>query len=117
VGLDVPRGLEAIGYKGSDVGELVQGTLPQRRVLDLARELPLFTFPLLALTSSPSSMQPASRAMMDARSCRGSLSMLVSLSLCSLGADRKTADSPTILQCPSKYIPPSSWKVVCQKMF
>lgn len=38
MGLDVPRGLEAIGYKGSDVGELVQGTLPQRRVLDLARE-------------------------------------------------------------------------------
>lgn len=38
VGLDVPRGLNAIGYKGGDVTELVNGTLPQRRVLDLARE-------------------------------------------------------------------------------
>jgi len=36
VGLDVPRGLKAIGYKDSDVNELVTGTLPQRRVLDLA---------------------------------------------------------------------------------
>lgn len=58
VGLDVPRGLNAIGYKvrsccgrdggrtrlterhqDSDIGELVLGTLPQRRVLDLARKL------------------------------------------------------------------------------
>lgn len=37
VGLDVPRGLKAIGYKSGDVDELVKGTLPQRRVLDLAR--------------------------------------------------------------------------------
>ncbi|KAK4699696.1 hydroxyacid-oxoacid transhydrogenase, partial [Phenoliferia sp. Uapishka_3] len=36
VGLDVPRGLNAIGYKDSDITELVTGTLPQRRVLDLA---------------------------------------------------------------------------------
>ncbi|GAA6001820.1 hydroxyacid-oxoacid transhydrogenase [Rhodotorula paludigena] len=36
VGLDVPRGLKAIGYKSGDVDELVKGTLPQRRVLDLA---------------------------------------------------------------------------------
>ncbi|GAA6033319.1 hypothetical protein JCM8097_006690 [Rhodosporidiobolus ruineniae] len=36
VDLDVPRGLKAIGYKESDVDELVLGTLPQRRVLDLA---------------------------------------------------------------------------------
>ncbi|ORY80714.1 putative alcohol dehydrogenase [Leucosporidium creatinivorum] len=36
VGLDVPRGLEAIGYKSEDNEELVNGTLPQRRVLDLA---------------------------------------------------------------------------------
>ncbi|KDE03823.1 hydroxyacid-oxoacid transhydrogenase [Microbotryum lychnidis-dioicae p1A1 Lamole] len=36
VGLDVPRGLNAVGYKSADVDELVLGTLPQRRVLDLA---------------------------------------------------------------------------------
>ncbi|TNY18701.1 iron-containing alcohol dehydrogenase-domain containing protein [Rhodotorula diobovata] len=36
VGLDVPRGLKAIGYGMGDVDELVHGTLPQRRVLDLA---------------------------------------------------------------------------------
>ncbi|KAK4053410.1 hypothetical protein OIV83_001575 [Microbotryomycetes sp. JL201] len=36
VGLDVPRGLKAIGYKESDNADLVKGTLPQRRVLDLA---------------------------------------------------------------------------------
>ncbi|KAH9482644.1 Hydroxyacid-oxoacid transhydrogenase, mitochondrial [Psilocybe cubensis] len=35
-GLGVPRGLKAVGYKASDVEKLVQGTLPQRRVLDLA---------------------------------------------------------------------------------
>ncbi|PPQ98511.1 hypothetical protein CVT24_004002 [Panaeolus cyanescens] len=34
--LGVPRGLKAVGYKKSDVEMLVQGTLPQRRVLDLA---------------------------------------------------------------------------------
>lgn len=38
VSLDVPRGLKALGYKSGDVDELVKGTLPQRRVLDLARE-------------------------------------------------------------------------------
>lgn len=38
VTLDVPRGLKALGYKSGDVDELVKGTLPQRRVLDLARE-------------------------------------------------------------------------------
>ncbi|KAK4056198.1 hypothetical protein OIO90_002639 [Microbotryomycetes sp. JL221] len=36
VGLDVPRGLKAIGYQDSDNADLVKGTLPQRRVLDLA---------------------------------------------------------------------------------
>ncbi|GAA5879471.1 hypothetical protein JCM3774_005221 [Rhodotorula dairenensis] len=36
VSLDVPRGLKALGYKSGDVDELVKGTLPQRRVLDLA---------------------------------------------------------------------------------
>ncbi|KAF8165349.1 iron-containing alcohol dehydrogenase 1 [Crassisporium funariophilum] len=35
-GLGVPRGLKAIGYKKSDIEKLVEGTLPQRRVLDLA---------------------------------------------------------------------------------
>ncbi|KAK7049524.1 hypothetical protein VNI00_005555 [Paramarasmius palmivorus] len=35
-GLGVPRGLKAVGYKSSDVGMLVEGTIPQRRVLDLA---------------------------------------------------------------------------------
>jgi len=35
-GLGVPRGLKAVGYKNSDVDMLVEGTLPQRRVLDLA---------------------------------------------------------------------------------
>lgn len=35
-GLDVPRGLNAVGYGKEDVGRLVEGTLPQRRVLDLA---------------------------------------------------------------------------------
>ena len=34
--LNVPRGLEAVGYKKEDVEMIVQGTLPQRRVLDLA---------------------------------------------------------------------------------
>ncbi|GAA5842612.1 hypothetical protein JCM3766R1_004876 [Sporobolomyces carnicolor] len=36
VELDVPRGLQKLGYKDSDVPELVEGALPQRRVLDLA---------------------------------------------------------------------------------
>ena len=36
VELDVPRGLKKLGYKDSDVPELVEGALPQRRVLDLA---------------------------------------------------------------------------------
>jgi len=35
-GLGVPRGLKAVGYTQGDVEKLVQGTLPQRRVLDLA---------------------------------------------------------------------------------
>jgi hydroxyacid-oxoacid transhydrogenase len=35
-GLDVPRGLKAVGYTEKDVEAIVQGTLPQRRVLDLA---------------------------------------------------------------------------------
>lgn len=35
-GLGVPRGLKAVGYTQADVGRLVEGTLPQRRVLDLA---------------------------------------------------------------------------------
>lgn len=35
-GLGVPRGLKAVGYNKSDVPMLVEGTLPQRRVLDLA---------------------------------------------------------------------------------
>lgn len=36
VSVDVPRGLKAIGYKTGDIGDLVTGTIPQRRVLDLA---------------------------------------------------------------------------------
>ncbi|TFK55701.1 Dehydroquinate synthase-like protein [Heliocybe sulcata] len=35
-GLGVPRGLKAVGYSSGDVGRLVEGTIPQRRVLDLA---------------------------------------------------------------------------------
>lgn len=35
-GLGVPRGLKAVGYEKKDVPMLVEGTLPQRRVLDLA---------------------------------------------------------------------------------
>ncbi|KAJ6515897.1 alcohol dehydrogenase [Mycena sanguinolenta] len=35
-GLGVPRGLKALGYTASDIDMLVEGTLPQRRVLDLA---------------------------------------------------------------------------------
>ncbi|KZT68677.1 alcohol dehydrogenase [Daedalea quercina L-15889] len=34
--LGVPRGLQAVGYKKADVPKLVEGTIPQRRVLDLA---------------------------------------------------------------------------------
>lgn len=34
--INVPNGLSAIGYTPDDVGKLVEGTLPQRRVLDLA---------------------------------------------------------------------------------
>lgn len=34
--LGVPRGLKAIGYTRSDIDALVDGTIPQRRVLDLA---------------------------------------------------------------------------------
>ncbi|TFY78512.1 hypothetical protein EWM64_g5502 [Hericium alpestre] len=35
-GLGVPRGLKAIGYTRADIPGLVEGTIPQRRVLDLA---------------------------------------------------------------------------------
>ncbi|KAL4081865.1 hypothetical protein V8B97DRAFT_2001964 [Scleroderma yunnanense] len=35
-GIDVPRGLKAVGYTSDDVPMLVEGTIPQRRVLDLA---------------------------------------------------------------------------------
>lgn len=34
--LGVPRGLKAVGYTKADIPMLVEGTLPQRRVLDLA---------------------------------------------------------------------------------
>ena len=34
--LGVPRGLTAVGYTRADVAKLVDGTIPQRRVLDLA---------------------------------------------------------------------------------
>jgi len=34
--LEIPQGLEAIGYTKDDIPRLVKGTLPQRRVLDLA---------------------------------------------------------------------------------
>jgi hydroxyacid-oxoacid transhydrogenase len=34
--LGVPRGLKAVGYSKADVARLVDGTIPQRRVLDLA---------------------------------------------------------------------------------
>lgn len=34
--LHVPRGLKAVGYTEKDVDMIVEGTLPQRRVLDLA---------------------------------------------------------------------------------
>ncbi|PLW20676.1 hypothetical protein PCANC_07404 [Puccinia coronata f. sp. avenae] len=36
VQLGLPRGLNAIGYKSHDIDALVKGTLPQKRVLDLA---------------------------------------------------------------------------------
>ncbi|KAJ7179171.1 alcohol dehydrogenase [Mycena filopes] len=35
-GLGVPRGLKALGYTAADIDSLAEGTLPQRRVLDLA---------------------------------------------------------------------------------
>ncbi|KAG8728909.1 hypothetical protein FRC12_021409 [Ceratobasidium sp. 428] len=35
-GLGVPRGLKAVGYQNGDISMLVKGTIPQRRVLDLA---------------------------------------------------------------------------------
>ena len=34
--LGVPRGLKAVGYARADIPALVAGTIPQRRVLDLA---------------------------------------------------------------------------------
>lgn len=36
---DQPRGLKALGFEASDIGGLVEGTLPQKRVLDLAPNL------------------------------------------------------------------------------
>ena len=33
---DQPRGIKELGYERSDIPALVEGTLPQRRVLDLA---------------------------------------------------------------------------------
>ena len=33
---EVPRGLSAVGYTDQDVGSLVEGMLPQKRVLSLA---------------------------------------------------------------------------------
>ena len=33
---DQPRGIQEIGYERNDIPTLVEGTLPQRRVLDLA---------------------------------------------------------------------------------
>lgn len=33
---DQPRGLKEIGYERSDIPDLVEGTLPQKRVLDLS---------------------------------------------------------------------------------
>lgn len=35
-GLGLPRGLTGIGYTAADLDKLVEGTIPQRRVLDLA---------------------------------------------------------------------------------
>ena len=35
-GLGLPRGLTGIGYTAADIDKLVEGTIPQRRVLDLA---------------------------------------------------------------------------------
>ena len=35
-GLGIPRGLTSIGYTRADIDRLVEGTIPQRRVLDLA---------------------------------------------------------------------------------
>ncbi|WWC70339.1 uncharacterized protein I206_104289 [Kwoniella pini CBS 10737] len=34
--VEVPRGLEKVGYTSGDIAKLVEGCLPQRRVLDLA---------------------------------------------------------------------------------
>lgn len=76
VGLDVPRGLSAIGYKNGDVDDLVKGALPQRRVLDLARKwlAGVRTIYLLhVLTTSHPLPKLASRAVTAAKSCRGLL--------------------------------------------
>ncbi|KAG8856630.1 hypothetical protein FRB91_000528 [Serendipita sp. 411] len=35
-GIGVPRGLKKVGYTSADIDRLVDGTIPQRRVLDLA---------------------------------------------------------------------------------
>ena len=34
--IDIPNGLEAVGYSSDDVYELVAGTLPQQRVVKLS---------------------------------------------------------------------------------
>ena len=36
---DQPRGLKALGFEREDIGDLVEGTMPQKRVLDLAPNL------------------------------------------------------------------------------
>lgn len=36
---DQPRGLKALGFKPSDIDGLVEGTIPQKRVLNLAPNL------------------------------------------------------------------------------
>ncbi|KAL9060569.1 MAG: hypothetical protein Q9162_000520 [Coniocarpon cinnabarinum] len=38
---DQPRGLKALGFNGSHIGDLVEGTIPQARVLMLAPEMDL----------------------------------------------------------------------------
>lgn len=80
VSLDVPRGLKALGYKSGDVDELVKGTLPQRRVLDLARESArprVLSARGDSWTDDDCPLQLASRATRARRSCRASSSRRV----------------------------------------